>query len=158
MSETNRSKAEDALLDREVDPRRSISLRIGILARLMRNIFDREIASLGVTRSQWTMIAAVASRPGANQRVIAELLEMSEASAGRLIDRLCNEGLLERRAREDDKRARAVFVTDRVGPIMEKLTRVAEANEERLFRDFDEDELETLVEYLDRLYARVSRG
>ena len=76
------------------DLKRSIGLRLTVLARLLRNRFDREVSSLHVTRAQWTMIAAVARSPGASQRSIAEALEMSEASAGRLIDRLCAEGLL----------------------------------------------------------------
>ena len=78
--------------------------------------FDREVAGLHVTRSQWTMIAVVARSPGATQRTIAEALEMSEASAGRLIDRLCADGLLERHERYDDRRARASISPRRQNP------------------------------------------
>ncbi|MEZ5744127.1 MAG: MarR family transcriptional regulator [Sphingomonadaceae bacterium] len=158
MSDIDQEKAGEEAIDGSGDTRRNIALRIGILARMMRNSFDRQVSSLGVTRSQWAMIAVVSSRPGSNQRAIAELLEMSEASAGRLIDRLCTEGLLERRARDDDKRARAVYLTDKAKPMLDSLAEIAAANEQRLFKDFSEDELAMMLDYLDRLHANASKG
>ena len=86
------------------------------------------------------MIAVVSGQPGSTQRYIAETLEMSEASAGRLVDRLCAEGLLERREREDDRRARAVYLTEAAKPLLETLAAIAEASEDRIFKDFSEDE------------------
>ena len=136
--------------------KRDISLRLSVLARILRNNFDRQVSALNVTRSQWAMIAVVAHQPGATQRMIADALEMSEASAGRLIDRLCTEGLLDRRARDDDRRARAVYLTDAAKPLLEKLSIIAASNEDRLFRDFSEAELETLKSLLDRVYGNVA--
>ena len=136
--------------------KREISLRIGVLARNMRNYFDRRVSALGVTRSQWAMIAVVSSNPGATQRMIADALEMSEASAGRLVDRLCNEGLLTRRSREDDRRAKAIYLSDAAEPLLEKLTVAAKESEERMFKGLSDDELETLKALLDRVYLNVS--
>jgi MarR family transcriptional regulator for hemolysin len=143
-----------------VDPilsmRRTISLRISVLARNLRNYFDRQVAALGVTRSQWAMIAVVATNPGATQRMIADALEMSEASAGRLVDRLCSEGLLTRRSREDDRRAKAIYISDAAEPLLEKLTVIARESEDRMFRGFSEAEIETLQALLDKVYANLS--
>ena len=86
--------SDEAIAEPASDLKRSIVLRMTVLARLLRSRFDRQVSSLNVTRSQWSMIAVVARKPGATQRMIAEMLEMSEASAGRLIDRLCADGLL----------------------------------------------------------------
>lgn len=129
-----------------------------MLARLLRNNFDRQVADLHVTRSQWAMIVVVGRHPGATQRVIAEALEMSEASAGRLIDRLCAEGLLERRERDDDRRARAVYLTAAAEPLLEKLATIAQEAERRMFKGFEDSELERLRDYLDRIYANVLKG
>jgi MarR family transcriptional regulator, transcriptional regulator for hemolysin len=129
-----------------------------VLARLLRNNFDRQVASLNVTRSKWAMIAVVSRNPGATQRFIAEALEMSEASAGRLIDRLSAEGLIERRERPDDRRAKAVYLTPAAEELQHKLSDIALLNEERLFKDFSEEELDLLREFMDRLYDNASRG
>ncbi|MCB2047514.1 MAG: MarR family transcriptional regulator [Novosphingobium sp.] len=135
--------------------KREISLRISVLARNVRNYFDRQVAALGVTRSQWAMIAVVATNPGSTQRMIADALEMSEASAGRLVDRLCNEGLLTRRAREDDRRAKAIYLSDAAEPLLEKLTVIAKESENRMFKGLSDEELDTLRSLLDRIYANV---
>jgi MarR family transcriptional regulator for hemolysin len=140
------------------EARRHIGLRFTIIARMLRNNFDRQVVTLSVTRSQWAMIAVVSRVPGATQRTIAEALEMSEASAGRLIDRLCADGLLERRDRHDDRRARAVYLTPAAEPLLEKLASIARASEARMFKGFSEDELNALGGFLDRIYDNVSRG
>jgi MarR family transcriptional regulator for hemolysin len=134
------------------ESQRHIGLRLNVLARLLRNIFDRKVSDLSVTRSQWQMIVVVARKPGVTQRTIAEALEISEASAGRLIDRLCADGLLERRERDDDRRARAVYITEKAEPLLAKLAEIASVNEERLFKGFSEQELDNLQNYLDRMH------
>lgn len=131
---------------------RKIALRLTVLARLMRNRFDRQVASLNVTRSQWSMIVVVARIPGATQRMIAEALEMSEASAGRLIDRLCADGLLQRQERFDDRRARAVYLTPAAEPLLAKLAEIGRNGETQIFKGFTDEELATLDALLDRLY------
>lgn len=138
--------------------KRGIALRFTVLARLLRNNFDRQVAGLHVTRSQWAMIAVVARVPGATQRCVAEALEMSEASAGRLIDRLCADGLLERRERDDDRRARAVYLTDAAEPLLAKLATIACDIEAHMFKGFSDSELERLQDYVDRIYANTLKG
>ncbi len=102
------------------------------------------------------MIAVVSRSPGATQRSIAETLEMSEASAGRLVDRLCDEGMLERREIDGDRRARAVYLTSAAEPLLQKLGEVAATSEHQLFLGFSDEELDNLLGYLDRIYANVS--
>lgn len=126
------------------------------MARLSRHMFDRHVGQLGVTRSQWSMILAVSRQPGATQRMIAEALEISEASAGRLVDRLCAEGLLRRQERSDDRRAREVYLSDATMPMLDQLTAAAKSFEEELFADFAEDELVRFHEYVDRLYQNLT--
>lgn len=153
-----RGRTIEAVIDSDEEPKRAIGLRLTVLARLLRNNFDRQVAGLHVTRSQWAMIAVVARHPGATQRVIAEALEMSEASAGRLIDRLCADRLLERRDRDDDRRARAVYLTEKAEPLLAKLATIAHDTEDRMFMGFSPQDLEQLQNYVDRIYGNVLKG
>lgn len=129
-----------------------------MLARLLRSDFDRRLSDMSITRSQWGLIAVVASRPGSTQRMIAEILEMSEASAGRLIDRLCADGLLERRERDDDRRARAVYVTKAAEPLLAKAAEVGRENAERIFQGLDEGQLEQLGQSLAVIYDNLAKN
>lgn len=123
----------------------------------MRNNFDRVLAEKNITRSQWGLIAVVARRPGATQRTIAEVLEMSEASAGRLIDRLCADGLLERRERDDDRRARAVYISSAAEPLLAEAAEIGRELGLTIFRGLEHDDLETLARLLGKVYDNVAR-
>lgn len=137
-----------------VELRRGVSLKLAFATRQLRRHFDQGVSQLGVTRSQWTVITSVSRNPGATQRWIAAALEISEASAGRLVDRLCAEGLLERRPKDDDRRAHCVFLTKAGEAITTRLGEIASINEETAFGGFDTAELELL----DRLIGRILRN
>jgi MarR family transcriptional regulator for hemolysin len=146
---------EDAIGEAD-DPRRQIALRLTILARMLRSDFDRHVDDVGLTRSQWSLIAVASRKPGSTQRQIAEFLEMSEASAGRLVDRLEADGVLERRELEGDRRARAVFLTDAANPLLERMSVMARAREERWFRGLSDEELTQLSGLLETLYNNMA--
>jgi MarR family transcriptional regulator, transcriptional regulator for hemolysin len=122
----------------------------------MRKAFDRQVAELGVTRSQWTLIAVVARNPGTTQRSVARTLEISEASAGRLIDRLCADGLLERRAKEADRRAHLVYLTGKASPMLTRLEQIGRRFDEELFAGIGDEELAQFRAVLDAICRNVS--
>jgi MarR family transcriptional regulator for hemolysin len=147
---------QGAVIDPLQEPKRAISIRLTVISRMLRRDFERHVEDINITRSQWSMIFAVSRRQGSTQRSIAQILEMSEASAGRLIDRLCADDMLERREIDGDRRARAVYLTKAAKPLLEKLGEVAKAGEAQLFKGFSDTELDELLAYLDRIYANVS--
>jgi len=136
--------------------RRNLALKFPVIARQIRSLFDYKIGKEGVTRSQWTMIAVVASNPGATQRTISEVLEISEASAGRLIDKLSQEGLLERRARANDRRAYSIHLTEEGENILGQLSRIGREMEELLFAGLSGPELQDLSHLVSRLYDNLT--
>ena len=137
--------------------KRSITLKLAVIARQMRAQFDEQTTDeLGVTRSQWTVIAVVASYPGATQRQIAETLEISEVSAGRIVDRLCSDGLVERRRKEDDRRAHAVFLTKTGENLTSRLSDVASATEESVFAGVSREDLETFGRVLEQMAVNLA--
>jgi MarR family transcriptional regulator for hemolysin len=137
--------------------RRSVSLKLAITARQLRRHFDKSVSELGVTRSQWTIISAVARLPGATQRTLAQLLEMSEASAGRLVDRLCSEKLLERRPKDDDRRAHCVFLTSAGEALISQLAKIAGEHEAVAFKNLDAAELQNLDGLLDHIVGNLAK-
>ncbi|MCJ8156037.1 MarR family winged helix-turn-helix transcriptional regulator [Sphingomonas sp. LaA6.9] len=146
------------MFEEPTDLKRNASLKLTVIARQLRAHFDQSVVRLGVTRSQWTVIAVVARRPGVTQRIIANALEISEASAGRLIDRLCADGVLERRAKDDDRRAHAIFLTEAGQAITSQLAGIARVNEDAAFAGFSEDDLQRLNELLDALSENIGKS
>lgn len=149
---------DDTITENPTASMRNASLKLTVIARQLRAHFDQSVVRLGVTRSQWTVVAVVARHPGATQRSIADMLEIAEASAGRLIDRLCADGLLERRPKDDDRRAHAVFLTERGQTITAQLAGIARENEQVAFAGFDHGDLDRLNALLDMISGNIGKS
>ncbi len=91
------------------------SLRFGFLihdvSRLRRVVVDRALKPLGVTRSQWWLLAFLSRRDGMTQTALAADLDLSKVAIGGLVDRVEALGFVERRADKSDGRARRVYLT-----------------------------------------------
>jgi MarR family transcriptional regulator, transcriptional regulator for hemolysin len=139
-----------------MDRSRSVALKLSVVARQLRVSFDQSAETCGLTRAQWTVIAVVARNPGATQRTVAEALEVREITAGRLVDRLCEEGYLRRDANPSDRRAYCVHLTPAAEPLLAKLDDLARLHEARIFSGFESEALEKLDSLLDRIARNLS--
>src|ERR1700730_3282426 len=136
--------------------RRSVALKLSIVARQLRVTFDQSAEQSGLTRAQWHLIAVVARNPGATQRTIAEALEVREITAGRLVDRLCDDGYLRRDENPSDRRAYSVYLTPVAQPLLDKLDDLAKLHEAAIFAGFEADDLERLDTLLDAIARNLS--
>lgn len=104
---------------------RSWDLRLGYLihdvSRLRRVAFDRELAPLGITRSQWWVLSFISRNNGLPQTQLANELDVGKVALGSLIDRLQMSGFVERRADEKDRRVKRVFLTAKAGKLIQKI-------------------------------------
>lgn len=101
------------------------------VARLLRREFDRRVKHLGLTRSQWFVLAHLYRNDGRTQRSLADELDMAPAPLGRLIDRLEENGWVRRAPSPADRRANLVHLTDKIIPLIEDMRAAAD----RLFQD-----------------------
>ena len=81
------------------------------ITRLLRRSFDEHGRLVGLTRPQWQLLAILAHHPGIHQGGIAEQLEVEAVSVGRMLDRMQEAGLVERRPDPADRRAWRLFLT-----------------------------------------------
>ena len=79
-------------------------LLLGDVGRLIRVEADRRARAHGLTRAQWVILARVEVAPGLSQRELAAILEVEPITVGRLVDRLEERGLVERRPDPLDRR------------------------------------------------------
>ena len=91
------------------------SLRFGFLihdvSRLRRVVVDRSLKPMGITRSQWWVLAFLSRRDGMTQTALAADLDLTKLAIGGLLDRMEAAGFVERRADQNDARARRVYLT-----------------------------------------------
>jgi len=91
------------------------------VSRLLRRSFEERARGIGVTRPQWQVLSLLKLHPGNNQGALADLLEVEPITLGRMIDRLQEAGLVERRADPADRRAWRIFLTAKGEGLLEKL-------------------------------------
>jgi DNA-binding MarR family transcriptional regulator len=94
---------------------------LGELFRLIRVYADKEAARYGITRAQWAVLAKVERSEGMKQTELAELLEVQPITLTRLIDKLCDNGWIERRADENDRRVNRLYLKKAARPLLGKL-------------------------------------
>ena len=95
---------------------------LGELQRMMRLYADKQAARYGITRAQWAVLAKVERTEGLKQSELAELMEMQPITLTRLIDRLCDNGWIERRGDETDRRVNRLYLRKAARPLLGKLS------------------------------------
>lgn len=80
-------------------------------SRFLRNYIDHRAKGRGTTRAQWIVLFRLRDQEGLSQVDLAEVLELQPISLVRLLDRLVEHGLVERRSDPKDRRANRLFVT-----------------------------------------------
>jgi DNA-binding MarR family transcriptional regulator len=131
------------------------SLRFGFLihdvSRLRRVVVDRSLKPMGITRSQWWVLAFLSRRDGMTQTALAADLDLTKVAIGGLLDRLEAAGFVERRSDASDGRARRVFLT-RAGSRMVGTIRVnVEAVELEILAHISDEALAQAAETLKAL-------
>ena len=80
-----------------IELNRSLGFLVHDVARLMRRAFDRRAKHLGLTRSQWFVVAHLYRTDGQTQRHLADELDMQRAPLSKLLDRISKGNELKRK-------------------------------------------------------------
>src|ERR1700719_737005 len=84
---------------------REFGFIISDVARLLRTYADHKAAQFGMTRAQWAVLVRLDRAEGLNQSELAEMLDLQPITLTRLLDKLAESGLIERRPDPQDRRA-----------------------------------------------------
>jgi DNA-binding MarR family transcriptional regulator len=125
-------------------------------SRVLRRRFDRRAAALGATSAQWRVMFRLGREPGLKQVELADRLDVEPISAGRIIDRMEEAGLVERRPDPVDRRVWRLFLTDKAEPVIERLKLVAEEILAGALQGVGKDELTAMRGTLQRIRENVS--
>src|ERR1700685_3778174 len=88
------------------------------VARLLRKRFKQRARNSGLTRSQWQAIAYLSKNEGIHQAGLAELLEIEPITLVRILDKLAERGLIERRQHPTDRRTWLLFLKEAARPLL----------------------------------------
>lgn len=129
----------------------SPSMMMADIARRMRYMFDARTRPLGVTRPQWRLMIILAVRPSPSQSELADMLDVERITLCRMIDRLVEAGMVERRADPNDRRIWRIYLTEKATPLVEQLTAIAGDFEKDLLSMLSEEERSQFAGLLGRI-------
>ena len=135
---------------------RKLGFLVTDVARLMRRRFDRRAQALGLTRAQWTVLFHLDRNEGATQATIAQLMDIQPITLARQIDRLEADGWVERRPHPRDRRARCLYLTDKVHPVLAGLQKISSSIRAEAAAGIPPDEFEHLLDMLQRIRGNLS--
>jgi MarR family transcriptional regulator for hemolysin len=141
---------------------REIGLQLIDVARLLRTYADQRARHFGISRAQWTVLMRLDRFEGLKQSELAEVLDLQPISLTRLLDRLAENGLIERRPDPNDRRANRLYLTPAARPLLEQLSTLGVEMMNEVLEGIDEPSRERLLRDLellkDNLRAAIARN
>jgi len=104
---------------------REIAFTIMDVARMLRTYADQRARQFGISRAQWGVLVRLDRSEGLKQSELAEILDLQPISLTRLLDRLAENGLIERRPDPNDRRANRLYLTPAARPLLGELADLA---------------------------------
>ena len=136
----------------------NFAFEIADTARALRREFDRRAATLGVTRAQWRVLGRLARFDGQRQVDLAEALDIEPISLCRMVDRLAEAKLVERRPDEEDRRAWRIHLTEGAVPIVADLGALADAFLADILDGISPDDQAQALRTLERVRTNIAAG
>ena len=124
---------------------REFAFSLNDVARMLRTYADHKAGQFGITRAQWVVLVRLDRFEGLKQSELAEMLDLQPITLTRLLDRLCESGLIERRADPNDRRAKRLYLTAQARPLLERLGDLGEALMATALVGVDRDSIERMV-------------
>src|SRR3546814_1218185 len=112
------------------------------------DVCSSDLRTLGLTRSQWSVLAHLARNEGINQAALAETLEIEPITLVRLLDRLEAAEWVERQPDPNDRRARLLYLKDKVRPVLEQMRALGAATREEAMAGLSDADRRQLTEQL----------
>jgi MarR family transcriptional regulator, transcriptional regulator for hemolysin len=135
--------------------------RLGFLvhdvSRLRRTVVDKAMKPLGVTRSQWWVLANLSRHEGGTmmQTELANVLDIGKVALGGLLDRLEANGMIQRVADPIDRRAKRIEMTNKGAKLLNGLQARASLLNADMLHDLTPEEVHATEEVLHRLKRRL---
>jgi len=133
-------------------------MQLAHMSRGWRAELDRRLAGLGLSQARWLVLLHLArfDEPP-TQRELAQSVGVEGPTLARLLDSLEAQGLVERQAVVEDRRAKKLMLCPPARPLIEQIETIANALRVELFMGVDEEELSTAMRVHSRILANLEK-
>ena len=138
-----------------LDLKRQFVAQLVESSRLLRNYIEHRAKGRGTARAQSIVLFRLREQEGLSQVDLADVLELQPISLVRLLDRLVEHGLLERRHDPRDRRANRLFLTEAGRQLVDDLDSLRDNIAANVLRDIPTESLQTSLETLLDIKERI---
>jgi DNA-binding MarR family transcriptional regulator len=138
-----------------LDLKRQLVAQLVESSRLLRNYIDHRAKDRGSTRAQWIVLFRLRQQEGLSQVDLADVLELQPISLVRLLDRLVEHGLLERRHDPRDRRANRLFLTANGRQLVDDLDSLRDAIATDVTQEIPDHAIEASLQTLRTIKDRI---
>ncbi|MBV8934617.1 MAG: winged helix-turn-helix transcriptional regulator [Alphaproteobacteria bacterium] len=137
---------------------RAFGFLVHDVSRLIKRRFERRARQMGlpITRQQAAVVLNIAGNEGVSQAEVAAWLDIEPIALVRMLDKLHEEGLVERRAHPTDRRVRTLWLTPAAQPVVTQILAINEAIREEAFSGMAEHARDTVIEILDAIKGNLA--
>lgn len=136
-----------------MDQHQNFGFLLHDVTRLYKRRFEQRSMQLGLTLPQCKTLSLLARHEGISQRQLADLAEIDAMGIVRILDRMEEDGWVERRADPQDRRARRLALTAGAKPILDEVSRIAADTRSEVLLGLSVDQRDQLVSLLERVHA-----
>ena len=132
--------------------------RMNLIARRYRTRLNEELREIAQTQARWDALFWIAvSEEGVTQSELAERMGIEGPTLVRMLNKLEQEGLVERRSTPGDRRAKTIRLRGAAEDVLAKIAAISAPVREDILQDVDSDELRACLSVFDRVMARLER-
>jgi len=124
-----------------MSPVEEFALELSRVSRRWRARLDERLKHTGLTQARWVTLLYLANTGPVSQRELAGMIGIEGPTLVRLLDHLEQQGLIERRGSDADRRVNVIHLTDRAKPLLDEITRIAAELRRELLADIPAGDL-----------------
>ena len=133
----------------------SLTKNINLISRCAHAYRSDGLEGSGLGASHYFYVLQICAKPGISQEQLAKTLYINKSSVTRAIATLEENGFVERRVAEEDKRVIRVYPTARAEEILPEVRNITHAWNQFLLSDLKEDERVRFLETLERVTQKA---
>jgi DNA-binding MarR family transcriptional regulator len=137
---------------------RNFGFLVHDVSRLIKRRFDRQARQTGlpITRRQAAVVLYIDRNEGVSQSEVATWLDLEPIALVRMLDKLHEEGLVERRAHPTDRRVRTLWLTPAARTVVTQILAINKAIREEAFAGMPAHARDTVIDILDGIKGNLT--
>jgi DNA-binding MarR family transcriptional regulator len=139
------------------DRLRNFGFLVRDVSRLSAKHFQRNARELELSLPQCKVLGHLSRNEGISQARLAELTETDPMTLVRTLDRMQQDGWIERRPDPADRRAHQLFLREAAKPVLQRIWKIADQARNEVLAELSSAEREQLIELLERVHRTLSR-